>query len=113
MDTKMLCHQGSSGPDLPHTAGRKDDSGKARFDLLPPHALLEVAKVLAYGANKYGDNNWCTLSNLEERYVGAAGRHGNAAARGQILDEESGLHHVAHQVCSLMFVLENHLKGTL
>jgi len=29
-----------------------------RFDLIPYEALYEIAKVFAYGAEKYEDNNW-------------------------------------------------------
>jgi hypothetical protein len=29
-----------------------------RMDLIPGDVLLEIAKVFAHGAEKYGDNNW-------------------------------------------------------
>lgn len=32
------------------SGGLKDDSNKPRLELLPPVALVEVAKVLTYGA---------------------------------------------------------------
>ena len=38
--------------------GLKHDQGKLRFDLIPPEALIELAKVLTYGASKYNDRNW-------------------------------------------------------
>lgn len=38
----------------------KHDDGKPRADLLPPDALLEVSKVLDYGAKKYTQYGECT-----------------------------------------------------
>ena len=37
--------------------GRREKVG-VRFDLIPFVALQEIAKVFAYGAEKYDDNNW-------------------------------------------------------
>ena len=41
--------------------GLKFDSEKPRMDLLPPKAIFEVAKVLGFGAEKYGPENWRLL----------------------------------------------------
>jgi len=38
--------------------GTKFDAGKLRYDLIPPEALKELAKVYTHGAGVYGDNNW-------------------------------------------------------
>jgi hypothetical protein len=38
--------------------GRKDDSGKLRFDLLPVRPLMEVVFVYTIGAKFYTDRNW-------------------------------------------------------
>ena len=45
--------------------GGKQTDLKARFDLLPPLAVAEVAAVLERGAKKYGEANWHLL-NVEE-----------------------------------------------
>ena len=47
--------------------GLKFDSEKPRMDLLPPKAISEVAKVLGFGAEKYGPENWRLLENLQDR----------------------------------------------
>jgi len=39
------------------TGGKREKVG-VRFDLIPYEALYEIAKVFAYGAEKYADNNW-------------------------------------------------------
>lgn len=86
--------------------GRKDDSGKAMMDLIPPHAELMLAKVLTFGAEKYGAWNWSQVDDLERRYMAAAMRHINAHRAGELLDQESGLPHLAHAMCCLAFLIE-------
>ena len=88
------------------TSGSKHDSGKPLMGVVPPNALLAVAKVLTFGAEKYGRDNWRQVANAEMRYLDAALRHINAYQRGELADPESGENHLAHAVCSLMFMLE-------
>jgi hypothetical protein len=90
----------------PLTHGVKYDGEKPRFELMPPRASLEVAKVLTYGAKKYSAENWRLVPEAKERYLGAAYRHLNQYHSGQVLDSETGLEHLAHAICSLMFILE-------
>ena len=90
---------------LKHT-GSKHDAGKPLMGVVPPNALLAVAKVLTFGAEKYGRDNWRQVENAETRYMDAALRHLNAYQRGEVVDPESGESHLAHAVCGLMFVLE-------
>jgi hypothetical protein len=84
--------------------GRKFDSEKLRVDLLPIGALLEVAEVVTYGAKKYDENNWQNVRPVS-RYYGAALRHLWARARGETHDPESGLPHLAHAACCILFML--------
>ncbi len=86
--------------------GPKNDLGKPTFARLPQTALLRVAEVRAYGIQKYGGDNWTEIDNVEMRMADAALRHQNARLRGEILDPESGLPHLAHAICSLLFQLE-------
>ena len=88
------------------TIGSKHDSGKPLMGAVPPNALLAVAKVLTFGAEKYGRDNWRQVESAETRYLDAALRHINAYQRGEAVDPESGESHLAHAVCSLMFMLE-------
>lgn len=90
--------------------GRKDDAGKPMMDLLPPAAIVEVAKVLTYGASKYGPYNWKHVPELDSRYHAAALRHIFAWAAGEKYDSETGLHHLAHAVCCLLFIIDK--EGT-
>jgi hypothetical protein len=86
--------------------GRKDDAGKTRFHLLPVRALRTVVDVLTYGASRYGADNWRHVEFARERYFDAALRHIYAWWDGEQLDPESGLPHLAHAICSLIFLLE-------
>lgn len=88
------------------TTGSKHDSGKPLMGAVPPNALLVVAQVLTFGAEKYGRDNWRQVESAETRYLDAALRHINAYQRGEVVDPESGESHLAHAVCSLMFMLE-------
>jgi hypothetical protein len=84
--------------------GTKDDEGKIPLDLWSPLALEETAKVLAFGAAKYGPYNWAKGIKYS-RVFSALLRHLWAFWRREKLDPETGLHHLAHAMCCLMFLL--------
>jgi hypothetical protein len=90
--------------------GLKYDTDKPKMHLIPPLMEEEVAKVLTFGAQKYGPENWRTLDDLHNRYISAALRHINSIKKGDVYDEESGLTHAAHAVCCLMFLGEIQLE---
>jgi hypothetical protein len=84
----------------------KHDNGKPRFDLIPPGPMREIAAVFEYGARKYSPDGWYRVEDGFMRYLAAAYRHINARHRGEVLDPESGLPHLAHAVTSLLFLME-------
>ena len=86
--------------------GVKHDSEKTRLDLLPPVSLELVGQVLTHGAKKYSPQNWRHVEGWRWRYTAAALRHLVAWMRGERADAESGLPHLAHALCCLMFLLE-------
>ena len=86
--------------------GRKFDGGKLEYGLLPPYALEETVKVLTFGAQKYERNNWIHVEDAPRRYFDALQRHLSAWKKGEQVDPESGLHHLAHAMCCLMFLYE-------
>lgn len=86
--------------------GIKDDSKKPRWNLLPLKSTEEVVKVLTFGGNKYGDDNWRLVPNHKPRYFSAALRHIWAWMRGETKDPESNHHHLAHAICCLLFLME-------
>ena len=87
----------------PLTEGVKSDTGKARTDLLPADALLEVAGVLDYGAKKYAARNW-EKGMACGRLTGAALRHLIAWMGGEDVDPESGHRHLAHFACCALML---------
>jgi hypothetical protein len=89
------------------TQGRKFDGGKLEYGLLPPHALKETVKVLTFGAQKYERDNWQKVPDSKRRYFDALQRHLWAWKEGEEVDPESGIHHLAHAMCCLMFLYEH------
>ncbi len=73
------------------------------MDLIDPSFQVALADVLTYGASKYGAHNW--REGIEaSRLYGALQRHLNAFWAGEDSDPESGLHHLGHAACELMFL---------
>jgi hypothetical protein len=89
------------------TGGRKFDGGKLEYGLLPPLALEETVKVLTFGAQKYERDNWKNVPDSKRRYFDALQRHVWAWKQGEQNDTESGIHHLAHALCCLMFLYEH------
>jgi len=85
--------------------GEKFDDGKLRFDLVPADSLEDVVRVFTYGSEKYGDRNW-EKGLLWGRLFAAVQRHLWCWWRGQDVDDESGLPHLAHAACSLLMLLD-------
>jgi hypothetical protein len=83
--------------------GKKHDGEKLPVDLVTPDLIKSVAAVLRMGAEKYGRHNW--KKGLEYHRVYAATlRHLLAFAEGERTDAESGLPHLSHALCELMFL---------
>jgi hypothetical protein len=108
----MMNDGGNDAPKSDNCCGKgtKFDEGKLRYGLLPSLALREVAAILTLGAETYGPDNWRELDNLQSRFIDAAMRHIEEYRRGLVIDPASGMHHLAHAVCSLMFVVEHELR---
>ena len=85
--------------------GMKFDSRKPRWSLLPKGAVLQIIEALEFGAAKYAENNWQKVDNGRQRYYDALMRHLEAWWSGEKTDRESGLSHLAHAGCCLVFLL--------
>ena len=102
----------------------KKDEGKLRWDLLPFSCVEGTVAVLTFGAKKYRDNGWKELMKTqdgENRVRASLLRHYFKIAEEGIgsIDEESGLFHVDHLACNVMFLKyrqlwlqENHVQPT-
>ena len=82
----------------------KYNHGKTEWHLLPLWVMEDVVRVLMHGARKYSPNNWQKCRDLSV-YYDACLRHLNEYQKGEKIDKESGLPHLAHAVCCLMFQL--------
>lgn len=92
------------------TEGRKDDNGKPRYDLIAPELLEDVSKVLTFGAKKYEPRNWEKGMSWGRVFSGAM-RHLWAWWGGEDRDKETGLSHLAHAACCIMFLLAYEKRG--
>lgn len=95
----------------PADEGRKDDEGKAPWHLLPYDAINEVLRVLAYGAKKYAPRNWEKGMDWDRCYS-AAMRHMTDwyMRRDGSGDKDTGISHLAHAICCLLFLLAYELR---
>lgn len=89
--------------------GLRHDQDKVRYDLISPIALHYLALVWTMGATKYADRNWEKGLSFCSCF-GCAMRHAWKWFRGQELDEESGLPHLAHAAWNLLVIM--HLSFT-
>ena len=76
---------------------------KIPLELIPPQFAEDIARVLLHGAKKYARHNWMQGISFEA-ILGGVQRHVAAVRRGEEFDEESGLPHVSHAACGLMFM---------
>ena len=90
--------------------GVKADEGKPPMSLLPFDALEEIAKVLAFGAEKYDAHNWRKGFDWSRLYS-AVLRHLSSHMQGIDIDEETGLSHLAHATTGLLFLVSHEKNG--
>lgn len=86
-------------------AAAKYDAGKVRLDLLPVQPLVDIGQVLTYGAQKYDERNWEKGFAWSRPYA-ATLRHLFAWWSGEDNDPETGLSHLAHAACEVLFLQE-------
>ena len=91
--------------------GRKDDGGKVPYHLLAPEFLDATAQVLKFGANKYSERNW-ELGMDWSRPFSALMRHMWAWWRGEQTDPETGMSHLWHGACCIMFLVAYETRNT-
>ena len=105
----------SEESELNTVPGYKLDTGKSALALLPSGPLLAVGNVMAYGAAKYNESpgsedNW-RKGMAYRRVASAALRHIEQWLDREDLDPESGENHLAHAMCSLLFLMQYQITG--
>jgi hypothetical protein len=81
-------------------SGARYNDGKADLSLIPMCTLEDEAKVWMYGKQKYAAWNWAKGMDWSVP-LACALRHISAWQRGEEVDAESGLPHLAHAMCNL------------
>lgn len=95
------------------TEARKDDSDKARWDLVPPDAMEQLLFVFNLGARKYGDRNWEKHGGMKwGRIFAAMMRHAWAFWRGEQKDPVDGQYHLASVAWCALALLAYDMRGT-
>ena len=87
------------------TGAVKADAAKLRFDLLPVKPIQDLVAVLNYGSGKYADRNWEKGMKWSRCYA-ALMRHMFSWWGGESSDPETGMSHLAHAACCLVFLME-------
>lgn len=87
------------------TQGMKFDNNKLDYTLVPWEGMQEIVKVLEFGAKKYARDNWKHVENADTRYLAAAFRHLVQYNNGELTDSETGVSHLAHAGCCILFLL--------
>lgn len=84
----------------------KFDEGKLDWSLMPWDSVEEILKVLEFGKTKYAAWNWSSNGGFPYmRVFSATMRHLLAWVRGEDNDPETGLSHIAHAGCNILFLL--------
>ncbi|MDE2103240.1 MAG: hypothetical protein KGL39_38695 [Patescibacteria group bacterium] len=81
-------------------SGARYNDGKPAFELIALSTLEDEARVWDYGRRKYASWNWAKGMAWSVP-LGCILRHLAAWQRGEDLDPESGLPHLAHISCNL------------
>lgn len=86
--------------------GAKQSAVTYRYDLIDPFALAALAKVLDFGAKKYGDNNWHGIPL--ESHLNHAVAHVYA-----FIAEDKEEDHLSHAFTRLMMALAKYLNPNI
>ena len=81
-------------------SGARFNTGKPDYSLIPLCTMEDEAKVWAYGKQKYAAWNWAKGMAWSVP-LACLMRHIAAWQKGEELDPESGLPHLAHAMCNL------------
>lgn len=91
----------------PHVAKQEAmrfDDDKLRLDLIPVEALIELARVYSMGAIKYDDDNW-RKGMPWSKCIRATLSHFFKWRSGQVIDPETGCHHLAQVAWNALTLL--------
>lgn len=79
--------------------------GKIRYDLESTYAKEQAAKVMTFGLEKYGKDNWTKGMPWSEAEASLR-RHLEAYASGEDFDPETGIYHLSHVRVNADFIVD-------
>lgn len=89
--------------------GIKNDDKKPKIHLITKDAIFDIADVLTWGGDKYGEYNF--MKGIQyTRLANAAIRHILQFLNGEDLDSESNKNHIAHagaNIAMLLWMIRN------
>lgn len=92
---------GTDAPISTNCRGGKQSVLPYRFDLMDGPSMFALARVLAEGAQKYGDNNWRQIDSRD--HINHALAHLYAHLAGDVQDD-----HLTHALCRVLFATAVH-----
>lgn len=84
-------------------AADRFNEGKLKWSLIDFESFEDMVRVLEFGTEKYGVDNWKKGLPTKE-IVESMLRHTFAYLNGENLDPESGFSHIAHIQCNAMYL---------
>ncbi len=83
--------------------GKRDNTGKVKWSLLPDNTLIPMIRVLEFGAIKYAPHNWKKGLPVTE-ICESLKRHLISFMEGEDIDQESLQEHIGHIQANAMFL---------
>lgn len=80
------------------------NDGKRQWSLLDFSLMEDMVRVMEYGTRKYARDNWRKGLPVQQIFDSLM-RHMTAFMLGEDNDPETGLSHIAHAQCNLMFLM--------
>jgi len=80
---------------------------------IPPVALIQLGEAMQTGIEKYGLFNWRGSEVRSSVYYNAIMRHLMQWRDGEMIDEDSGLHPLAHVMASCAILIDAEAQDTL
>jgi hypothetical protein len=112
LDEQFKVTKGASGT----TGNPKEAAGAKKpaiWSVMPRWVILEVGRVMQFGASKYGAFNYRWRSGRAGTYQDAMERHAQLWFDGEDIDPESGVSHLAHVIANALILMDCQANGTL
>lgn len=90
-------------PEGVQTLADRFNEGKVQWSLVDFKSLEPMVRVLEFGAQKYTRDNWKKGLPITKIFDSLQ-RHLIAFIGGEDVDSESGIEHLGHALCNIMFM---------